>query len=89
MIIKGEFVDAYEALPVGDFYLRYKGRRYIAMRTVSDDGKRGWLYAHEMGGNDHISFNFYKLSRSNRLKPCEMPVQKVIDFVLGLEVERP
>ncbi len=88
MIIKGEFVEAYSVLPIGDFYGRYNNRRYIATRTESEDGKRGWIYAHEMGGNDFISFNFYRLSNSNRLKPCEMPAEKVISFILGLEVEK-
>lgn len=89
MIIKGEFVETYSGLPLGDFYLRYEGVRYIATRKESDDGKRGWFYSHEMGGDDFISFNFYRLSNSNRLKPCEMPIKKVVDFIIGLQVDTP
>jgi hypothetical protein len=83
-----EFIRRYSALPLGDFYAHYEGRRYLVTRTESEDGKRGWLYAKELGGKNHISFNAYRLSSGFKLKPCEMPVQKVTHFVLALEVEK-
>ena len=47
-----------------------------------------YLVARELGGNDYISLNIYQLSSGAKLKPCEMPEKKVIDFVMGLVVEQ-
>ncbi|EDZ45821.1 conserved hypothetical protein [Rhodobacterales bacterium Y4I] len=42
--------------------------------------------ARELGGGDYISLNLYRLASGARLKPCEMPADKVIRFVLALKV---
>lgn len=82
------FTHSYDALPEGYFEGRYKDRRYGVRKKVSIDGKRGNLVAEELGGNDYISLNFYRLSGGvAKLKPCEMPIQKVVDFVLGVSVQ--
>lgn len=67
------FLEYYDALPLGPFDAMYKGERYGATRTESPDGKRGWLYAEQLGGADHISLNLYRLDNGARLNPCEMP----------------
>lgn len=82
-----EFLKHYHALPLGSFEGLYNNSRYGVTRRQSADGKRGWLYAEELGGADHISLNLYRLASGAKLKPCEMPKQKVIDFVLGLGVQ--
>lgn len=81
------FLNCYDALPLGSFDAFYQGEKYGATRTESPDGKRGWLYAEQLGGQDHISLNLYRLESGAKLKPCEMPVQKVVDFVLGLNLQ--
>ncbi|CAM3867071.1 hypothetical protein [Litorimonas haliclonae] len=81
------FLARYDALPLGSFEGLYQNLRYGVTRTASPDGKRGWLYAEELGGTDHISLNLYRLESGAKLNPCEMPRQKVIDFVLGLDVQ--
>lgn len=43
--------------------------------------------AEELGGDDYISLNLYLPRSGALLRPCEMPEQKVIDFVLGLSVQ--
>ncbi len=46
-------------------------------------GKSHKLVAHERGGADYISMNLYLTDQSGALlRPCEMPAEKVIDFVL-------
>ena len=73
-----------EALPVGASEGIYEGRRWSAALERSADGKRWKLYAEELGGNDHVSFNLYLTEGSGPLlKPCEMPAEKVIRFVEG------
>lgn len=87
MSVNADFLNSYLNLPLGSFHAFYEGRRYSVTRTESEDGKRGWLYAEELGGQNHISCNLYRLSNDTRLKPCEMPAEKVIHFVIGLTLD--
>lgn len=80
------FEQAFDKLPFGGFTALYKGQKYSATREQFSGGKSEKLVAHELGGNDYISLNLYRLDSGNLLKPCEMPQDKVIDFVLGLTV---
>lgn len=69
---------------------KYGASRYGVTVSRAAGGKRVKLYAEELGGNDHISFNLYTLSSGVKaLKPCEMPEAKVIAFVEGFEAEAP
>ncbi|MEM6576854.1 MAG: hypothetical protein AAF678_00045 [Pseudomonadota bacterium] len=79
------FLNAFDALPQGAFYGQAFGRRYSVVRRVA--GARQSLVAEELGGSDYISFNLYRLSSGPRLKPCEMPSTKVIDFTLAFVAE--
>jgi hypothetical protein len=63
----------------GDF----DGRRWGATVRRSEDGRRLWLFAEELGGTDTVSFNRYLLDGCrSALKPCEMSSDKVTAFVL-------
>lgn len=79
-----DFLDAFDALPEGVFVGQSHGRRYVIVRRVSGAVQK--LVAEELGGSDYISLNLYRLASGARLKPCEMPEQKVVDFVLDLTV---
>lgn len=46
-----------------------------------NNGKSFKIYAEELGGNDFISLNYYITKTSEKLKPCEMPEEKVIYFL--------
>ena len=82
------FTLAYDAIPAGYLQGHYQGRRYGVRKQLSADGRRGNLVAEELGGNDYISLNFYRLSDGRpKLKPCEMPEDKVIAFVLGFKAK--
>ncbi len=81
------FLEAFDALPCGAFKGWYKGRRYLVLREDFADGAAQKLIARELGGPDYISLNLYRLTSGARLKPCEMPTEKVIKFVLGLHPE--
>ena len=79
-----EFVERLRALPRGYSTGLIGDRRYGATIDLSPDGKRMKLFAEELGGNDHVSFNLYFTAGGKPvLKPCEMPQEKVIDFVLN------
>lgn len=79
-----DFLAQFDALPTGYFYAQYNGVRYGVTKSQNDDGRQSNLVARELGGTDYISLNLYRLTSGARLKPCEMPAQKVIDFVMGL-----
>ncbi|WP_368040303.1 hypothetical protein [Ruegeria atlantica] len=59
------------------------GKRYIVNRTEFSDGKSQKLVAHAMGGGDYISLNIYLTRNGSLLRPCEMPAEKVTEFVLA------
>ncbi|WP_264211028.1 hypothetical protein [Leisingera thetidis] len=80
------FLAAFDALPLGAFTGRAGGRKYTVTRQNLAAGKAQKLVARELGGSDCISLNLYRLASGARLKPCEMPADKVIRFVLALKV---
>ncbi|KIC31717.1 hypothetical protein [Leisingera sp. ANG-S5] len=81
------FLAAFDALPLGAFTGTAEGRRYMVCRETQANGKSQKLVARELGGTDYISLNLYRLRSGARLKPCEMPAEKVIRFVLSLQAK--
>lgn len=82
------FARALAALPEGTFTGTAQGRRYIVTKSLHAGGRAVKLVAEERGGSDYISLNWYALRDRDLLKPCEMPVAKVTDFVLGLRPDQ-
>ncbi len=80
------FLEAFNALPLGTFNGVAHGRRYVITRQDFAGGASQKLLAEELGGSDYISLNVYRLASGARLKPCEMPEEKVVRFVLGLQI---
>ena len=79
------FVAAFDALPFGGYGAEYAGRRYHVTKSRFADARSQKLEAEELGGPDYISLNLYRLASGDALlKPCEMPAEKVRDFVLGV-----
>ena len=87
-----DFLAAFHALPLGVFLGETqtvgeaKTRRYVVQRQSWSAGKSHKLIAEELGGGDYISLNLYHLASGPALRPCEMPVEKVLRFVLALRV---
>ena len=83
-----EFLRVFDALPLGGYGATYLGRRYRVVKTQMATGRSQKLEAEELGGTDYISFNLYRLASGEALlKPCEMPAEKVVDFVMGVEID--
>lgn len=84
MTASNAFLTAFFAIPAGTSTGRSNGKRYTVSRTELAGGKSLKLVADELGGGDYISLNLY-LTRNNGalLRPCEMSVQMVSDFVIG------
>jgi hypothetical protein len=85
-LIQASFEDALAKLPDGYVDGHFVNRPWGVTVKRSEDGKRTWLYAEELGGTDIVSFNLYRLAGPGSiLKPCEMSSTKVVEFVLGFE----
>lgn len=74
-------------MPRGTFTGTAGHRRYIVTRHAMANGRAWTLVAEELGGPDYISLNLYRLARGTLLRPCEMPRDKVVDFVLSLKAD--
>jgi hypothetical protein len=82
-LLERELESAPAAITSGYGEGLYEGRRYGVTVRKSRDGKRTSLFARALAGGDVVSFNLYTLvSGEGSLRPCEMPVEKVIAFVL-------
>ena len=75
-------------LPNGSYDVFYNERRYLLSKETKLKGSLIKLYAKELGDNDFISLNYYSNIGEGLLKPCEMPKEKVIDFILNLKLDR-
>ncbi|CAL66558.1 peptide-methionine (S)-S-oxide reductase [Christiangramia forsetii] len=73
--------DILNNFPIGYSEVWYLGKRYGVSKTEFNNGNSTKLYAEELGGKIFISLNFYKTQNSMLLKPCEMPVDKVLHFL--------
>lgn len=74
------------ALKDGAYDVFFKKQRYLLRKETQLKGKLIKLYAEELGGNNFISLNYYPTIKGGLLKPCEMPEEKVIGFVLELRI---
>ena len=82
------FVVAFDALPIGGYGGTFQGSRYRITKRQMANGRSQNLEAEELGGPDYISFNLYRLASGQMLlRPCEMPEEKVVRFVLGVAVD--
>jgi hypothetical protein len=78
-----DFLAAFDALPFGGYGGTYEGRRYRIVKSKFSAARSQKLEAEELGGPDYVSMNLYRLATGEALlKPCEMPEEKVRDFVL-------
>ncbi len=75
-----------ERLPEGYSEGIYRGARYGITRQTFNEGRSFKIYAEELGGTDFVSLNYYITQQADRLKPCEMPEQKVADFLRGVRL---
>lgn len=88
MSVTKAFLSAFDKLPVGAYGGSFQGRRYRISKTQFSGGRSQKLEAEELGGEDYISLNLYRLATGDALlKPCEMSEGKVVDFVMGVSAD--
>ena len=69
------------SLEDGAYDVIYDDARYLLRKETLLSGKLIKLYAEELGNTNFISLNYYPQTANGLLKPCEMPDEKVIDFI--------
>ena len=74
-----------QKIPVGATEIHLNGKKYLVTRQDFNQGKSTKVFAKEFAGNEFISFNFYLTAKGEQLKPCEMPTQKVLDFLTWIK----
>ncbi len=58
------------------------------VRRTRHAGGRAWkLVGEARGGGGYVSLNLYRTRSGALLRPCEMPAETVMDFVLGVQPE--
>ena len=77
----------FDRLPVGWSVVVFEGRRYGVTRSVHGDGRSQSVYAEALDGSDVVSANLYDVGGGGVLRPCEMPGEKVLGFLDGIEPE--
>lgn len=70
-----------DLVPEGWTLVGYQGRPYGLTRTTRAAGKSVSVLAQELGGSDLVSANIYRTTSGDLLRACEMPQQKVLDFL--------
>jgi hypothetical protein len=82
------FITKFDSMPEGGYGGTFEDKRYRITKTLMATGRSQKLEAEELGGNDYISFNLYRLADGTALlKPCEMTEDKVMAFVLGVVID--
>ncbi|WP_378173852.1 peptide methionine sulfoxide reductase [Aquimarina sp. SS2-1] len=79
-------LDTIKNIPNGYSEGIYNQAKYSITKETYNNGRSFKIYAKELQGNDFISLNYYVTSASELLKPCEMPAQKVIDFLANIQL---
>lgn len=62
--------------------------KYGITKQTFNNVKSFKVYAEELRGKDFISLNFYCTSDKFILKPCEMPEEKVIQFLQNVAIQK-
>jgi len=80
---KTPFHKALLAFKDGAYDLVYQDKRYLFRKETLLKGRVIKVYAEVLGNTNFISLNYYPETAEGLLKPCEMPDEKVIDFILN------
>ncbi|MDN4160833.1 peptide methionine sulfoxide reductase [Nocardioides abyssi] len=78
-----DLVALLERLPEGWSEVTYAGRRWGVTRVVRVGGRQQSVYAEDLAGTDVVSANLYLTTTGPTLRPCEMPADVVLEFLVG------
>ncbi len=75
-----------EKIPEGYSTGLFRSKKYGITKRIFNHGKSFKIYGRELQGTNFISLNYYITKKNNLLKPCEMPKEKVIEFLNELKI---
>lgn len=75
-----------ERIPEGYTIGLFRNKKYGITKQTFNDGKSFKVFGKELEGADFISLNYYVTKKQDLLRPCEMPQEKVIEFLHELNV---
>lgn len=75
------FHQRLQTFPEGYSERIFRGESYGVTKRTFNRGRSLKLYAEHLGGRDYVSCNLYITSRTELIKPCEMEMEKVLEFV--------
>ena len=78
---KNSLLDHINKLPEGYSEGIFNNAKYGITKSIFNNGKSYKIYAEELQATNFISLNYYVTDKQELLKPCEMPEQKVIEFL--------
>ncbi|PHI19270.1 peptide methionine sulfoxide reductase [Lewinellaceae bacterium SD302] len=78
---KPQYLLRLDELTDGYSVVLYGNKKWGATKTTFTGGRSTKFYAEALDGSDFISLNLYRTRNGPKLKPCEMPAEKVIDFL--------
>ncbi len=64
----------------------YKGEIYGISKSEFNGGRSIKIYAESLSANNFVSLNYYKTSKGDVLRPCEMTKEKVRNFLLDVSL---
>lgn len=79
------WLDKLKLLEEGYQEVYFRKQRYSLTKSTFNQGKSIKVFAKDLGGNNFISCNVYEIQSGHLLKPCEMPREKVIEFLESFE----
>ncbi|HEY1135254.1 MAG TPA: peptide methionine sulfoxide reductase [Nocardioides sp.] len=77
--------DLVGRLPRGSSEVRYAGGRWAVTVTERAGGRSLAVWAEQLGGRAYVSANVYLVGGGEAFRPCEMPAERVLDFLHGWE----
>ncbi|MDN4173415.1 peptide methionine sulfoxide reductase [Nocardioides sp. SOB77] len=78
-----DLLALFDRLPEGWSEVTHAGGSWGVSRVVRVGGRQQSVYAEELGGTRVVSANLYLTASGPLLKPCEMPAEVVLEFLVG------
>lgn len=73
-------------IPEGFSFGLFRNKKYGISKQIYNEGKSFKIFGKDLEGNDYISLNYYCTQKQEILKPCEMPADKVIQFLNEIKI---
>lgn len=77
--------DIIDKIDPGISSIKANGMKYRVNKIISSRKDSVSIEATGWNGKGYISFNYYPGLENQKIRPCEMPLQEVERFLLGIQ----